>query len=280
MLARYTQGAGIDEPLAEVRSGTTSYYDQDGLGSVTSLSGSTGSLVSTYVYDTFGNLTTSSGGVTNPFQYTGRDYDPETGLRYYRARYYSADTGRFLSEDPIGSLSARPNFYLYGRNEPTLFNDPSGLCPPNPTDIFREAENEALRRLADPRCAAAFNGLGPARIRATNYRRMPARAVRIPDWDAATLGPTLVYINKESSFYNYAPGTVYHYVDPLTRPNTAYNLPVGAIGNAEVLLHELLHQLNLDVNDAPNGVVNDNAELANDLYVLRNCFLDLRVPLP
>ena len=36
----------------------------------------------------------------NPFQYTGRDFDSETGLRYYRARYYDQNVGRFLSEDP------------------------------------------------------------------------------------------------------------------------------------------------------------------------------------
>ncbi len=127
VLARYTQGAGIDEPLAQVRSGTTSYYDQDGLGSVTSLSSSTGSLVSTYVYDTFGNLTTSSGGVTNPFQYTGRDYDPETGLRYYRARYYDSSAGRFLSEDPLEFGGEDVNFYGYVLNSPTEFVDPEGL---------------------------------------------------------------------------------------------------------------------------------------------------------
>ncbi len=134
VLARYTQSAGIDEPLAEVRSGTTSYYDQDGLGSVTSLSSSTGSLVNTYVYDIFGNLTTSSGGVTNPFQYTGRDYDPETGLRYYRARYYSPDTGRFLSEDP-SAFDGGMNFYAYVGNDPLNWFDPFGLSPLGYTDI-------------------------------------------------------------------------------------------------------------------------------------------------
>jgi RHS repeat-associated protein len=126
ILARYTQDLGIDEPLAEFRSSTASFYDQDGLGSVTSLSNSSGSLANTYVYKAFGNLASSSGSTANPFQFTGRDYDPETGLRYYRARYYDANTGRFLTEDPIG-FDGDPNFYAYVGNNSVNWTDPLGL---------------------------------------------------------------------------------------------------------------------------------------------------------
>ena len=51
LLARYTQGPGIDQPLAEFRAGTTSYYQQDALSSVTSLSNGAGGLPNTYTYD-------------------------------------------------------------------------------------------------------------------------------------------------------------------------------------------------------------------------------------
>jgi RHS repeat-associated protein len=129
MVARYTQANGVDEPLAQIRSGTTSYYHSDGLGSVTSISSSSGSLVNNYVYDSFGNLTTSSGTISNPFQYTGRDYDPETGLRYYRARYYDPFIGRFISEDPV-RFSGGINYYPYVANDPVNLSDPLGLCPP------------------------------------------------------------------------------------------------------------------------------------------------------
>jgi RHS repeat-associated protein len=130
-LARYAQAASVDEPLAELRSGTASFYQQDGLGSVTSLSTSTGTLANTYTYDAFGNLTVSTGTLTNPFQYTGRDYDPETGLRYYRARYYDPAIGRFISEDPLQFGGGDVNFYAYVGNSPTNEIDPLGLCPPN-----------------------------------------------------------------------------------------------------------------------------------------------------
>ncbi len=128
VVARYSQTQTIDEPLAMLRSGTTSYYNADGLGSVTSLSGSAGSLTQTYAYDSFGKQTSSSGSLTNPFQYTGRESDPETGIYYYRARYYDQNTGRFASEDPI-RFKGGINFYAYVSNNPATITDPSGLLP-------------------------------------------------------------------------------------------------------------------------------------------------------
>jgi hypothetical protein len=86
VVARYAQTQNVDEPLAMLRSGATSYYHADGLGSVTSLSNSAGALAQTYAYDSFGKQTSSSGSLTNPFQYTARESDTETGLYYYRAR--------------------------------------------------------------------------------------------------------------------------------------------------------------------------------------------------
>src|SRR5208282_3556654 len=95
------------------------------LGSITSLTDTTGNLAASYVYDSFGNLTASTGSVTNPFQYTGREFDPETGLYYYRARYYDTFTGRFLSEDPI-QFDGGINFYGYASQSPVNLEDPSG----------------------------------------------------------------------------------------------------------------------------------------------------------
>jgi len=119
------------EPLARTAAGTTYFYEADGLGSITSLSSSTGTLPQKYVYDTYGNLTSSTGSVTNPFQFTARENDSETGLYYYRARYYDPSVGRFLSEDRI-RFDAGINFYPYVDNNPTDLTDPNGLrgkCP-------------------------------------------------------------------------------------------------------------------------------------------------------
>jgi len=125
VVTRYSQGLTIDEPLAMLRSGATSFYNADGLGSITSLSSSAGALTQTYTFDSFGNQTASSGSLTNSFRYTGREFDAETSLYYYRARYYDPNAGRFMSEDSVRFL-AGPNFYTYVTNNPVVHRDPSG----------------------------------------------------------------------------------------------------------------------------------------------------------
>jgi RHS repeat-associated protein len=127
LVARYEQGPGIDQPLGALRSGANAFYEQDGVGSVTSLSSSTASLSTSYTYDTFGNLVSSTGSFVNPYLYTGRDLDSDTGLRYYRNRYYDSSVGRFLSEDALRYFGGGSNFYTYVANGPTNFRDPSGL---------------------------------------------------------------------------------------------------------------------------------------------------------
>ena len=126
VLARYTQGQVMDQTFAELRSGVTSYFEQDGLGSVTSLSNPAAALVNTYTYDSFGNLTASSGSLTNPFRYTAREFDPETGIYEYRARYFDPSIGRFVSEDQMG-FDAGISFYGYVKNRPLNMTDPLGL---------------------------------------------------------------------------------------------------------------------------------------------------------
>lgn len=96
LLSSYAQSAGVDEPLAEIRGATAGFYEQDDLGSITSLTDSTNALANTYTYDSFGTLIGSTATLTNPFQYTWRDFDLEAGLRYYRARYYDPVDGRFI----------------------------------------------------------------------------------------------------------------------------------------------------------------------------------------
>jgi RHS repeat-associated protein len=126
VLAYYTRTRKIDESLAELRSGGASYYERDGLGSITSLSSSAGSIANTYEYSSFGSLANSMGTVGNPFRYTGREFDLETGLYNYRARFYDPVVGRFIGEDPTGFL-AGTNFYDYAANDPTVLIDPLGL---------------------------------------------------------------------------------------------------------------------------------------------------------
>jgi len=70
-----------------------------------------------------------------------------TQSSYYRARYYDPQTGRFLSEDPIG-FGGGDNFYRNVRNHPTDLGDPMGLSP---ADIqrFKEACKKCTQGLTD-----------------------------------------------------------------------------------------------------------------------------------
>jgi RHS repeat-associated protein len=126
-VARYSQGLNIDEPLAMLRSSATSYYQADGLGSVTSLSNGAGAVAQNYTYDSFGNIIATTGSLVNAFRYTGREWDTETSLYYYRARYYDPNVGRFINEDPAG-FAAGVNFYTYVHDNPGNWEDPLGLA--------------------------------------------------------------------------------------------------------------------------------------------------------
>ena len=165
VLARYTHGASLDEPLAQLRSGTASYYSQDGLGSISALTDYTGAIANTYTYDSFGKLTASTGTLTNPFRYTGREHDQETGLDFYRARYLDSSIGRFLSEDPLGFNSDNGSFYRYVKNHPTFFRDPTGLLSIGPgfspqclADLLNAIQ---MLKNRPPACDCWFSSHGP-----------------------------------------------------------------------------------------------------------------------
>ncbi len=99
---------------------------KDGLGSITSLTDNTETVVNTYEYDAFGNVVSQKESVVNPYGYTGRILDSESGLMYYRARYYDPEVGRFITADPK-SFGRGLNLYVYVLNNPVNFVDPSGL---------------------------------------------------------------------------------------------------------------------------------------------------------
>jgi RHS repeat-associated protein len=128
--ARYTHGPGIDEPIAVTKAGSTFFYHQDGLGTVTDLTDSTGATAKSYAYDAYGNIVDQAGTVEQPYTYTGREFDSESGLYYLRARYYDPTTGRFLQKDPIGFNGGDFTLYAYARGNASNRSDPFGLAPP------------------------------------------------------------------------------------------------------------------------------------------------------
>src|SRR5262249_44383718 len=105
-----------------------------------------------FTYEPFGRTSTEGQAATTAYQFTGRENDA-TGLYYYRARYYSPSTGRFVSEDPVSdaerldrTLGLREdlNSYTYARNNPERWTDPRGTWPIVPMPILIPQPNGNL----------------------------------------------------------------------------------------------------------------------------------------
>jgi len=122
----YLHGKGIDEPVAMNYNAGTHAFVQDGLGStVATVFG--GAVLAAYRYDAWGNLEECAGPMAGDikFLFTGREYDWQTGVYYYRARSYDANLGRFLQPDPAGMVDG-PNMYAYCGGDPVNNKDPGG----------------------------------------------------------------------------------------------------------------------------------------------------------
>jgi RHS repeat-associated protein len=135
LLRAFIYGDGIDEPICMAGSSGMYYYHYDGLGSVVALTDTSGTFVEYYEYNVFGEPTiwdvnameiVDSSVVGNPYMFTGREYDSETGLYDYRNRIYKPSIGRFLQTDPI-RYAVGLNLYSYCGNNPIIYVDPYGL---------------------------------------------------------------------------------------------------------------------------------------------------------
>ena len=109
MTANLLTGPGIDQVLLRETSAGMETPLIDALGSIIQMTNPAQATVASYSYDAYGN-TTQVGTDNNSQQYTGRENDG-TGLYYFRARYYSAVQGRFISTDPLGWGAGQSNGY-------------------------------------------------------------------------------------------------------------------------------------------------------------------------
>lgn len=135
----YTHGPGDDDILMIQAAGQPARYQHsDGLGSVVmqaeASSGGNYVIHALQRYDPWGNITDAPAGSTSAFAFTGREQD-DTGLMYYRARYYSPSFSRFIQKDPLG-LAAGINPYAYVGNSPTNYRDPSGMLAAPAFKVF------------------------------------------------------------------------------------------------------------------------------------------------
>ena len=122
-LTDYLNGPGIDNKLKQSSGSSPLYFLQDQLGSTTALTDPSGNVVEQEQYDPFGG---GSGSALTRYDYTGRERDPDTGLIFYRARWYDPSQGRFITQDPIG-VAGGLNTYLYAGDDPADLIDALGL---------------------------------------------------------------------------------------------------------------------------------------------------------
>jgi len=129
VLARYSDSLGIDEPLAMLRSGTTSYYHGGRARSVTSLSNAAGALSQTYTFDfVWQNKPLCL--VHSPIRSGSRlgnsirkQASTSTGLDI--TIRMQAGPGRGPNDQ--GTLGEATNLYRYAENSPANYADPYGL---------------------------------------------------------------------------------------------------------------------------------------------------------
>ncbi|MEJ7622663.1 MAG: RHS repeat-associated core domain-containing protein [Pyrinomonadaceae bacterium] len=196
--ASYLNGPGIDNKLRQTVNGQTQYFLADHLGSTNGLTNVLGNLTSSTNYDSFGNAT--NGNFPTRYQYTGRELDGDTGLMYYRARFYDPVLGRFISEDPIGFGGGDVNLYGYVQNSPVRRNDPLGLqetdviilnAPPfkphYPFGAYDTGTNAERKHFEIPRkiydaYGGAYRHCVSACVLGKRYGFIGRIAIRIWDW--------------------------------------------------------------------------------------------------
>ena len=130
LVSQYVYGNGrmvlmerAEESIAE-----SYWYHYDGLGSVVALTDESGSDVCQWKYDEYGNPLRNCP-VLNHYAYTGREYDRETGMFHFFARYYDTKAGLWIAQDPYRGLYGRPktlNRYVYVEGNPINYSDRFG----------------------------------------------------------------------------------------------------------------------------------------------------------
>ena len=136
LVRRWLHSTAVDEPVgfeeytntSGVGSGAERAMFADRQGSVIWVTEpATGAVVAGYEYSGYGVPLQVQGTLKQPYGYTGREYDAESGLYHYRARAYDPAAGVFMQVDPIEFGGEQANLFAYTKGNPIEHDDPSGL---------------------------------------------------------------------------------------------------------------------------------------------------------
>lgn len=120
-----TYGAEIGAAVALELDGAVYVPIHDPCGNIVSLVDEQGKCVDTYRYTAFGETSGERTNIDNPWRYSSKRFDPETGFIYFGRRYYAPDIGRWITPDPAGFADGL-NLYAYVHNDPMAYIDPDG----------------------------------------------------------------------------------------------------------------------------------------------------------
>jgi RHS repeat-associated protein len=148
--------------LRESSANGASYYHYDGNGNVTALTSGTGTVQAAYTYGPFGETLRAVGPLAqaNPWRFSTKYQDDETGLLYYGYRFYNPTDGRWMNRDPIGEEGGL-NLHTFAGNDPTNSLDAVGLREPGhhliPWSIFNGMVGDEVQKFFDSDLNRIFN---------------------------------------------------------------------------------------------------------------------------
>lgn len=189
------KGAEIGAAVAMEFKGKMYVPIHDHIGNVsTLLDGTTGEVVECYRYSAFGE--TEEQETINPWRFSSKRHDDETGFIYFGRRYYDAATGRWVTPDPIGREGG-PNLYAYVMNRPLTHIDLYGLY-----DVSTQSNNAFCNLFADiARLFANILSIPGEIVSFVGYHLVPIPyvkdAVEFGGWCLSGKNPTQFCTNRD-----------------------------------------------------------------------------------
>ena len=242
--AYYIHGLGLISKI--LPDGSAKYYHYDMIGNTVALTDNSGNVTDQYAYsiDPYGFSITSQGSTENPFKFVGRYgvMDEGNNIYFMRARYYDAETGRFLNEDPLGFEGGDLDLYVYVNDNPITGIDPEGLF-----EWWNKIKKAS--KVATNAVSKAASTVGDIADLVSRYYKSSPSLLKGPDFIPLAKAAPLESISKKISFVGniykigkaaYVPFDLFfsgiYGVNPDTKPSEALELSADTLEIGGALL--------------------------------------------